>query len=57
MFAEAGGEEPAKNAEDGFEEMLEALDLEPESPQETKPPASDDSPKADPNDPFGFLKK
>lgn len=55
---EAVEEEPAKKpAADDFDDMLEALDLEPESPAETKPPETNDPPKADPNDPFSFLKK
>lgn len=61
MFSEAVAETeeaPAKKpAADDFDDMLEALDLEPESPAETKPPENDDPPKADPNDPFSFLKK
>ncbi len=59
MFSEAVEEveeAPAKKQDD-FDDMLEALDLEPESPAETKPPAINDPPKADPNDPFSFLKK
>jgi glucuronate isomerase len=47
----------SKAADDDFDDMLEGLDLEPESPAETRPPAEDKPPKADPNDPFGFLKK
>jgi len=40
-----------------FDDMLDALDLEPESPAETKPPETDDPPKADPQNPWDFLKK
>ncbi|WP_425617089.1 hypothetical protein NA78x_000758 [Anatilimnocola sp. NA78] len=42
---------------DDFDDMLEALDLEVESPAETKPPETDDPPKADPQNPWDFLKK
>lgn len=48
---------PKKAADDDFDDLLEGLDLEPESPKEMKPPATDDPPKAKPGDPFGFLNK
>jgi glucuronate isomerase len=44
-------------ADDDFADILEALDLEPESPTQIKPPETNEPPKADPNDPFSFLKK
>lgn len=44
-------------ADDDFDDMLEALDLEPETAAETKPPESNEPPKSNPGDPFGFLKK
>lgn len=47
----------AQKPADDFDDMLEALDLEPEPAAETKPPETDEPPKADPNDPFSFLKK
>jgi glucuronate isomerase len=42
---------------DDFDDMLAGLDLEPENPQETKPPETNDPPQADPQNPWGFLKK
>jgi glucuronate isomerase len=47
----------AKPADDGFDDFLQTLDLEPEPTADTKPPETDEPPKADPNDPFSFLKK
>ncbi|QDU26191.1 glucuronate isomerase [Anatilimnocola aggregata] len=42
---------------DDFDDMLDALDLEPEKPDETEPPKTNDPPKADPDNPWAFLKK
>ena len=53
------GDEPiaTKLVDDDFDDILEALDLEPENPADLKPPATDDPPEAEPDDPFNFLKK
>jgi hypothetical protein len=55
---EEAAEQPvAAKADDDFDDMLEALDLEPENIDETQPPKTDDPPEAEPDDPFAFLKK
>lgn len=57
LLEEAPTQIAPKPADDGFDDLLEALDLEPEPAAETRPPESNQPPKADPNDPFSFLKK
>ncbi len=53
-YGETTDAPPAAQAVDDFDDMLEALDLEPEPPAETGPRAETESPKTEPDNPFNF---